>query len=231
VSDHAPTRRFEAGWRKAVRSGLRELEYALERAGTVAWDFDGVVAATEPLHERSYQDLLAQWGLAEYSLDFSRFIGRPELKIWEAILRETKLDRDPVEARRQRLLCYLELAETSLEPYSFVAPLLAEITARPGSRNIVISSQEPNVIDRLLRQWKLNGWVGEIQTGHDPSVVTKDELIRRFADREPGGILLEDSMSAIELGVSLGLTVVAVAQPYNRVALGRAAAVIEPAEQ
>jgi phosphoglycolate phosphatase-like HAD superfamily hydrolase len=216
------------GWRMAVLTGGDLLERALADSTTVAWDFDGVVASTEPFHARSYEQLLMQMGIADFALDFDRFVGSPESKIWDAIAVETGLRIDPVEARTERLRLYLSAVEGVLEPYRFVRPLMTHIVEELGGRNIIISSQERDIIARLLERWSLTGLIDDVRSGADPAVVSKEELVRAFSEEQPGGVIIEDSVAVAELCDRLGLAVVIVEQPYNFAALERAAAVIRP---
>jgi beta-phosphoglucomutase-like phosphatase (HAD superfamily) len=216
------------GWRTVVLTGGDLLERALADSTTVAWDFDGVVASTEPFHARSYEQMLEQMGVVDFSLDFDRFVGNPELSIWGAIADETGLHIDPVEARTERLQLYLSAVEGVLEPYGFVRPLMTHIVDGLGGRNIIISSQERSIIERLLERWGLSGLIDDVRSGADPAVASKEDLIRAFSDEQPGGVIIEDSVAAAEFSDRLGLTVVIVEQPYNVAALERAAAVIQP---
>ncbi len=59
----------------------------------VVFDFDGVIANSEPLHLRVYQTLLAQEGLAFSASEYyERYLGIDDVGVFEALARDKGLD-------------------------------------------------------------------------------------------------------------------------------------------
>ena len=85
-----------------------ELEAALRAADTVVFDFDGVLADSEPLHLRSYRELMVADGGGIDEETFRGLIGRKEREIWPAVAGPGR-DVDSLAARRGPSCCLAEL--------------------------------------------------------------------------------------------------------------------------
>ncbi|HVB38842.1 MAG TPA: HAD family phosphatase [Vicinamibacterales bacterium] len=88
----------------------------------VVFDFDGVIADTEPLHLRAYQDILAEAGITLTEMDYyARYLGYDDAGAFRAIARDSgrALDeaalRDFI-ARKSRRFEELEAAGAVLFP-------------------------------------------------------------------------------------------------------------------
>ena len=185
---------------------------ALEAASTVVYDFDGVLADSEPLHLRSYRELIADMG---GTLDEDRFrslIGRKEREIWPAVIARP-VDLDQLVDRRAEV--FLAAAETELELDARVAWML-----RCGyAERVLLSSGNPRIVERMLEVWSIRELFSEVHALGD-SPLTKAEELRRIADvrMRTGpwrGVVVEDSPALIEAGSALGLTTVGVVHSLN----------------
>jgi beta-phosphoglucomutase-like phosphatase (HAD superfamily) len=186
---------------------------ALEAADSVVYDFDGVLADTEPLHLRSYRALAADMGGAIDEERFRGLIGRKEREIWPAVIgRPADID----ELVEQRARIFLPMAEAELE----VDPRVAWMLSCGFSERILLSSGNPHVVGHLLDSWSIADRFTEVHALGD-SPVTKLEELRRIADvrRAAGpwrGVLVEDSPAALAEGAALGMTAVGVVHSLNR---------------
>jgi len=188
------------------------LAEVLEAADTVVFDFDGVLADSEPLHLQSYRELIADMG---GSLDEDRFralIGRKERDIWPAVI-SRPADIDELVERRAAI--FLRLAAGDLA----VDPRIAWMLQCGFAERIVLSSGNPLIVERLLDEWSIAGRFSEVRALGD-SPVTKIEELRRIARvrRSTGtwrGVLVEDSPAALAEGSALGLVTVGVVHSLN----------------
>ena len=186
---------------------------ALEAADTVIFDFDGVLADSEPLHLLSYRELVADMG---GSLDEDRFrslMGRKERDIWPAVI-SRPADVDELVARRAAIFLRLAAGELAVDPR------IAWMLQCGFAERIVLSSGNPLIVERLLDDWSIAGRFSEVRALGD-SPVTKIEELRRIARvrRSTGawrGVLVEDLPAALAEGAALGLVTVGVVHSMNR---------------
>jgi phosphoglycolate phosphatase-like HAD superfamily hydrolase len=185
----------------------------LEAADTVIFDFDGVLADSEPVHLRSYRELIADMG---GSLDEDRFrslIGHKERDIWPVVIGRPA-DIDDLVAQRAGI--FLELAAAELVP----DPRVMWMVGCGYAERIVLSSGNPLIVEQLLNDWSIASRFVEVHALGD-SPVAKLEELRRIVDvrRATGawrGVLVEDSPAAIAEGTVLGMTTVGVVHSLNR---------------
>jgi beta-phosphoglucomutase-like phosphatase (HAD superfamily) len=187
---------------------------ALEAADTVFYDFDGVLADSEPVHLRSYRELMADMG-GELDEDvFRGLMGRKEREIWPAVIsRPAELD-DLVTRRAERFLAIAQEEELALD-----ARLGWMLRTGSGER-VVLSSGNPAIVDRMLERWGVRERFAEVHALGD-SPVDKAEELRRLVDKRRArgpwrGVVVEDSPRMLELGRELGLATVGVVHSLNR---------------
>src|ERR1700753_2206604 len=77
-------------------------------AGTKAlfWDFDGVIADTEPVQEFSYQAVMSDFGAVPEANFFTPLIGTSEPDIWNVLLAQYSLPATVQELMRRRASIY-----------------------------------------------------------------------------------------------------------------------------
>jgi HAD superfamily hydrolase (TIGR01509 family) len=199
---------------------------AIGRADTTIWDFDGVLADTEPLQMRAYQQILAEDGHVLDEATFSGLVGRKEPEIWghlrERGIRPSAPIEDIVERRADLFLALCD--KEALQPDRRIRELIA--SAR-GER-IVLSSGRERVIRSLLVRWGLDGHFTSVHALADRPEPKGAELRRLVAERRSGsatwrGALVEDSPAMLAEAAQLGMVTVAVAHGLNdHAALARA---------
>jgi beta-phosphoglucomutase-like phosphatase (HAD superfamily) len=192
------------------------LEAALRAADTVVFDFDGVLADSEPLHMRSYRELMAADGGGLDEETFRALIGRKEREIWPAVA-GAGCDLDSLVARRAELM--LDLTEREGLRLDTRAARMLEWS--DGER-ILLSSGSPVLVDGLLRRWGVASLFGEMRVLGDSPAAKPDELRRIVAERRssPGwrGALVEDSPQMLVQGSRIGLVTVGVVHSLNSLA-------------
>lgn len=197
--------------RRATRVN-EALAAALEAADTVFYDFDGVLADTEPVHLRSYREVMDGGGLDEAA--FRTLIGRKEREIWPVVAGEGADVDDLVARRAERFLGIV--ADEGLELDARVGELL-----RCGSsERVVLSSGNPAIVGRLLELWGVADRFSEVHALGDSPAGKADEL-RRLVEVRRGqgpwrGILVEDAGHMLRVGRELGLSTVGVVHSLNR---------------
>jgi beta-phosphoglucomutase-like phosphatase (HAD superfamily) len=188
----------------------------LEDVGLAAFDFDGVIADSEPLHAASYQRLLAELGVKFRSTEFAAYVGKPDREIYRLLSARygVSLDVDAVGERRKEL--FVEAAiEAGLQPYPYVTPLLDFLELRECP-TMILSLQALSVVRRLLLHWGLLDRFREIVAADDDALTAtpKEDLVGTLSNRvglPPGRIVLfEDDIHALCYANEVGLRTVGV---------------------
>jgi beta-phosphoglucomutase-like phosphatase (HAD superfamily) len=192
------------------RDKLRELAAGADGAAII-WDFDGVVAHSEPLHEESYR-LLAQKRSYDLKPDFfSVLVGHTEQWIWNSLISSgfPATAEELPELINERGPVVASLARRDLKP-SWLATDLMPIFKASARSQTIVSNGDPDLIAALLVDWGLSDfvWIARRGPGED-----KDFIFRRNCS--PPAVVLEDSDRFLLLGRELGATTVGVRHSHN----------------
>jgi len=204
-------------WTQDDSTAFAELLISAGRGKSIIWDFDGVVADTEPLHDASYRVLGQRRKWTPSDDFFLSMVGQTEPIIWARLFAsglpvhsERASDvRDLIAARRE---VFLELAEQSLQP-SWLCTALMPALHGVATTQVIVSNGDPTTIERLLRLWSMDQFVEVLRraSGTDKRLL----LDERLSDR---CVLLEDDARWLALGTAAGAVTVAVQHDYNRTA-------------
>jgi beta-phosphoglucomutase-like phosphatase (HAD superfamily) len=194
------------------RSALVEAAVPLAHGRVVVWDFDGVLADTEPLHAETYRTMLEDRGFPVRPDFFEKLVGHTELWIWDRLaelnpgLGESTKEL-LVEERRVR---FLEAALAALSP-SWIAAALIPSFAAEGRTQTVVSNGDADVIGTLLGTW---GLADRVAVARRSEGEDKRGLLRAHCGSPV--LVLEDSAEFLGIARSLGAATVGVVHEYNR---------------
>jgi phosphoglycolate phosphatase-like HAD superfamily hydrolase len=187
---------------------------AVEAADTVFYDFDGVLADSEPVHLRSYGEVIAARGGRLDEAAFRALIGRKEREIWPALTGEAAGVDELVDARAQRFLAIVERDGMPLDRRA------ADMLARGSGERVVLSSGNPAIVAPMLEAWGVVDRFSEVHALGDSPADKADELRRLVEERRARGawrgVLVEDSPRMLRTGRALGLLTVGVVHSLNR---------------
>lgn len=184
----------------------------IEDASTVFWDFDGVVADTEPMQAQTFVDVLTELGYEPTTEFFLEFVGRPEAETWSTLIDRLRLPDsvDSLTARRSDLY----LARAATVRAAWYVPELLERARQTGSTCVIVSSGNFHHITALLEQMGLSDHFVEISAfiGSDGARGTSKALrLEQLADVYPGPhVLIDDSVTYVDHGRTLGMQTVLV---------------------
>lgn len=179
------------------------------------WDFDGVIADTEPLQAKSYQLLLKQRGI-EVSPDFFQdLIGNSEEKIWKDLKSQHQL-KNPIQqlslTRHEILLPLLE----HIEPNWFVAPVLKEIR-NLGGISVIVSAGGPKLISRCLAIWGITDqFAAAAALGPGGQRADKEQHILKYITENESVLLIEDSEHYLNLAKQTAALTLGVSHSLNK---------------
>jgi phosphoglycolate phosphatase-like HAD superfamily hydrolase len=195
--------------------GMDQLQLAerlVAKATTIVWDFDGVIADTEPVQAASFAAVLEAHGIQPPENFFSKFLGRSEREIWLALRAQYGL-RTSVEAlTASRSDLYLANA-SRLSPAPYVAPLLSA-AKESGSVSLIVSSGTVDHIEHLLQAFQLqHAFIGIYCIGSPRDVDLSDKASRLqhiASGWSRPQVLLEDNFTYLALGTALQMRAIAV---------------------
>ena len=193
----------------------------------IVFDFDGVIANSEPLHFRGYRDVLASVGVTLSEDDYyARYLGFDDVGAFEAIATAAGVAWSAAQiaelvARKAVRLEELERDVSVLFPGA-AAAIRSSAEAMPIA---IASGARGDEIRRVLRRERLSSCFSAIVAAEDTPVSkpAPDPYVRAVALLAPrfGGALLpsdcvaiEDSHWGLESARAAGLHTVAVTNTY-----------------
>jgi beta-phosphoglucomutase-like phosphatase (HAD superfamily) len=209
-----------AGQGKAVRPNLAAWPDEVARAqiltaakdNHVLWDFDGVIADTEPVQWQSFRTLLARYDFTP-TYDFHRpLMGHTEHEIWEMLFAQgaPRQNIDELIATRSRI--YIDMAKREL-PLSWVAHELMPAFHGLARKQYVISNGNPVNNQALLDHWGYAKYVEVVPlTGR-----SKGEHFIQHATDHPVPVVFEDSAKYAQIAKDSGAYVVGVMHGHSLV--------------
>jgi beta-phosphoglucomutase len=200
----------------------------------IVFDFDGVLANTEPLHLRAFQEALAPHGIDLNDTDYyERYLGYDDMGVFGAVARDRGLawaGGDVADLVRDKGLRFRTILETR--------PVLIEgvrelVLAWAGRVPMAIASgalrEEIQVIlsaGGLLDLFPVIVAAGETPNGK-PAPDPYRAALERLGAEASRSVAVEDSVWGIESARAAGMKVMAVATSYPRDRLALADAVVE----
>ena len=204
----------------AVENAEALVEQVMKRSTSarVIWDFDGVVAHTEPLHEDSYRELAKRRNYQFTDDFFSELVGNTEHWIWHRVIDGGfPAGREEIpELHLERGVVVAEAAKRGLQPSWIASRLMPELSG-VALKQTVVSNGDPDLIQELLRLWRLDSFVEVARRGPGED---KEALFR--SNCATPCVVLEDSDHYLEIGRALGAFTVGVRHSHNSRAALRA---------
>lgn len=204
----------------------------------VVFDFDGVLANSEPLHFRGYRDVLAPRGVAlTESSYYQNYLGYDDIGAFRAIATDfgvtfTEADIADLVARKAVRLEELEKSASVLFPGAREAVLRM---AAAGPIAIASGALKGEIL-RVLDHEGLRTYVPIVVAAEDTPASKPDPApyllaVERLAARHPGlqasaCVAIEDSKWGLMSARAAGLKTVGITQTYPASALAAAADVI-----
>jgi beta-phosphoglucomutase len=193
----------------------------------IVFDFDGVIANSEPLHFRGYRDVLAEEGIPLTEPDYyERYLGFDDVGAFEAVAAEygTAWTAAQIAALVARKAVRLEELERDV---SVLFPGAAEAIRRASAAMpiAIASGARGEEIRRALTREQLLGCFTAIVAAEDTAVSkpAPDPYLRALALLAPAFgdplrardcIAIEDSHWGLQSARTAGLRTVAVASTY-----------------
>lgn len=169
------------------------------------FDFDGTIANTEPLHWKTHQQLLSNYGVTLTEQHIQSYMGKNDFQIFSAMEKDFNIDLgDKKRLKEKRLKLFLDLVhKTNLKPFPNI---VADI--KGNKENYILSSQAKFVIEQLLTEWNLLQYFKSIISLED-SNESKLDIVRTIEKKE-NIIWFEDNISLVNKAQRLGYDMILV---------------------
>ena len=206
----------------------------------IVFDFDGVIADSEPLHLKAFQRALAEEGLTLDAGDyFTRYLGYDDVGVFEAVARDRQLGwtarhiTDLVSRKGLKLQTLIEDGEILFPGApAFIRAAAAEVPIAIASgalRHEIVQILEAAALDQLFRAIVASGDTPESKPSPGPYLLAFEQLQQRAADTlDPRRcVAIEDSVWGLESARQAGLRCVGVTTSYAADELRGAELVVE----
>lgn len=208
----------------------------------VIFDFDGVLADSEPLHERAIAMVAHERGWGVDLSDFGdRFVGQGDRVVFLTLAAEVgdTLDEAGLGSLivRKRELFRVLCEEAPPEPLAGSVELLhacARVLSSPGGVGVCTGSRRPEV-EPLLERFGVRAALGSFVTADDVHRTKPDPACYALSCELLGvdpsrAVAIEDSPTGIASAKAAGLRVVAVEHSFARDRLGEADVIVRTIE-
>ena len=185
---------------------------------TVIFDLDGLLADTEPLHCRAYQEALQTEGVTLTESEYIEHWVREGRGIGDW-LAGRGLSLDPLAIRRQKSKRYLELVSSMLRPMDGVFQLLDSLY--PTKTLALASSSYRDAVEGVLAGLSIAHYFKAVVSGLDvPRVKPAPDIFltaaRLVGARPSECVVLEDAEKGIIAAHRAGMHCIAVPTEYTR---------------
>jgi HAD superfamily hydrolase (TIGR01509 family) len=194
----------------------------------IVFDFDGVIANSEPLHYRAYAAVLADAGVTLTEREYyARYLGFDDVGAFEAIGRDRGLPWTEAEVRRlvERKAIDLEALERDV---SVLFPGAADAIRRAAAMVpiAIASGARGDEIRRVLKREQLDTFFAAVVSAEDTPVSkpAPEPYLRALAQLRTAAALpldaaecvaIEDSRWGLESARAAGLRTIAVTNTYD----------------
>jgi beta-phosphoglucomutase-like phosphatase (HAD superfamily) len=207
----------------------------------IVFDFDGVIANSEPLHFRAYKDVLAEDGVVLTEHDYyGRYLGFDDVGAFTAIAADRGLQwtSSAVTSLVERKAVRLEALERGMSVL-FPGAALAVRRAAAVVPIAIASGARGEEIRRVLEREQLIAHFSAIVSAEDTSISkpAPDPYLRALAQLRAATrsdiaaracVAIEDSRWGLESARAAGMRTVAVTNTYEKSALDAAADLVIP---
>lgn len=179
-------------------------------ASRLVWDFDGVIADTEPVQQAAYEAVLARHDVHVRPGWFTQWIGNPEHVVWAGLAEEHRTLRHQTDNLiGERRGVYRDMAKL-IEPAWFVPALLAL-----PLQHVVVSAGNHDDIVWLLDHWGIASGFDDVRATRKRTSQGTKEVRLRKAITESKCVVVEDSVRYLRAARVAGATTIGVSHSLN----------------
>ncbi len=190
-----------------------------KRVEMMAFDLDGVIADTEPLHKRAKERIFAEIGFGE-AIDLDAFVGLPNSDLWTLALERCGAPFSPGELERKQYDYILEQLRDNATPASSGLFELLDGLEAAGVRCGMCSSSDFYYVEKVLSFFGLSSRFSPLITGdrvarRKPAPDGYLRLIEQSALPPSRIVAVEDSRAGVASATAAGLRCIGYANPTS----------------
>ena len=185
----------------------------------VLFDFDGVIVDSEPLHCKSFQDLLQPLGIT-FTKErwYSEFAGTGSPNILKKLFRENNVSDDLAPWLKKRKGLFLKYAmEGDLQLIKGIVPFLQRLKSK-GIKTAVSSSGNKDYIKRLVDHFQISKYFDIIVSAEDitnnkPNPEIFLTSAKKLNLKAIECVVFEDSVSGVAAAKAANMKVICIKSP------------------
>jgi HAD superfamily hydrolase (TIGR01509 family) len=186
---------------------------ATDRLDAVIFDFDGVLANSEPLHRRAWEGLLARRGITAAEADYEWSIGRRDIQFAGLLVDKFGLTDTAAGLQDEKRSTYLDDLRNRGEMREGARELV--LAAADTYRIGLASSAKRDAVDIVLERFEISPLFKTIVTNEDVSEFKPRPepyllCARRLGVEPRRCVAFEDSPSGVHAARAAGMRVIAV---------------------
>jgi HAD superfamily hydrolase (TIGR01509 family) len=185
----------------------------------IAFDLDGVVADTEPLHKLAKERILSEIG-CDARIDLDSYVGRPNSDFWGNVIQQCDLSLSHEELERRQYDFILEYMHDNRTPMTHGLADLLDSLSEAGIRCALCSSSDRYYVDRVLAFFDLgqrfSPIVGGDQVERKKPAPDGYRKVVRDANLVPDRVIaIEDSSAGVAAAIGAGLRCIGYINPTS----------------
>lgn len=186
----------------------------------IIFDMDGVLIDSEPLHLQFSQELFKKLKIQMSIEDYSKFVGTTSKYMWGVIKDRYSLKNtvdELIKMEREGFFKYL--SSIDIEPIDYIPELLSELS-KNNFKTAVASSSPINVIEFIIKSFKLETYFNELVTGDYVSKSKPNPDVFLYAAKKLNVlphecVVIEDSHNGVLAAKNAGMKCIGFKNPHS----------------
>ncbi|PJI07722.1 MULTISPECIES: HAD family hydrolase [Clostridium] len=184
------------------------------------FDMDGVLIDSEPLHLQFSQELFKELQIQMSIEDYSKFVGTTSKYMWGVIKDRYSLKNtvdELIKMEREGFFKYL--SSVDIEPIDYIPELLNKLNEN-NFKTAVASSSPINVIEFIIKSFKLETYFNELVTGDYVSKSKPNPDVFLYAAKKLNVlpeecVVIEDSHNGVLAAKNAGMKCIGFKNPHS----------------
>lgn len=205
------------------------------RFQAVIFDMDGVIVDSEPRHQRAFQEVFSEMGMADsHGMIFEDYLGKSDKLLWEDFMAKHQPRQTLQELIDWRQSYFIRMIQAEQPIFRGIPELVTALHARIPLA--VASGSLHPVIDAVLGIQDLRRFFRAVISSSDvPHGKPAPDIFLRAAEElkiEPAKVcVIEDSEAGIQAGIRAGMHVIAITNSLPAEKLSAAHSVVDSYEE
>ncbi len=189
----------------------------------VIFDMDGVIANSEPIHDKASDIVLKRYGIKlDKSMDSKindEFRGCTEEFFWKTFCKRFRLKQNYKKLMKEKQIVYLELIKEHLEPIPGSVELIKNLKTK--YKIGLASSSSSKEIGFILKKLKIKKYFDVITSGEfvknsKPAPDIYLETARKLGIKPENCLVFEDAVNGVKAAKAAGMKCIAITTSFGK---------------